>query len=448
MFSFLSPQKNGCSHYTLHPFLFQALFYGNNSLIKSPALPATGLAEYCYGAMFNSSHYLKDAPALPATTLAKDCYQTMFIYSHDLTGAPELPAMDLAPQCYYGMFMSCSSLVTPPTLPATGLAYDCYRDMFNKTPITSAPELPANRVVEDGGATHIYSHMFEGCSNLSSINVALTNWETMDNLPYYTQMIKDWVSGVAENGVFYKPAALDEEFGPSRIPSGWQVVNKDVYYAPLTFKGLSSSNAVQLNQHGSPSAIVLDYSKNNGPWTTYNVGDIIELNENETVAFSGTNDHFSKDQNNFYHFTMSGIIEASSNIQSLINFSDSCTRSCYFGLFWGCDSLITAPQLLATTLAYRCYYQMFRGCTSLTSAPDLPATRLNYNSCYQGMFYGCTSLSSINVSFTDWHDVAVNQTTNWLYNVASQGTFIKPTALEVVNAASNIPYDWTVVNKD
>jgi len=45
-------------------------------------------------------------------------------------------------------------------------------------------------------------------------------------------------------------------------------------------------------------------------------------------------------------------------------------------MFRGCTSLITAPELPATTLTNYGYQGMFGGCTSLTKAPDLPATTL------------------------------------------------------------------------
>ena len=68
--------------------------------------------------------------------------------------------------------------------------------------------------------------------------------------------------------------------------------------------------------------------------------------------------------------------------------------SCYNRMFEGCRSLTTAPVLSATTLEVGCYIYMFSGCTSLTTAPStLPATTLT-QSCYLGMFYGCTSLTT------------------------------------------------------
>ena len=69
------------------------------------------------------------------------------------------------------------------------------------------------------------------------------------------------------------------------------------------------------------------------------------------------------------------------------------TTRCYGGMFYGCNFLKTAPALPATNLAERCYGHMFYGCTSLTTAPELPATTLAKYS-YSNMFQGCTSLTT------------------------------------------------------
>lgn len=239
----------------------------------------------------------------------------------------------------------------------------------------------------------------------------------------------------------------------------------------LTFTGKSATNAVCLSTYGSPDAVILSTNKNGGQWTAYTTGTIIELASGDTLAISGANDHFSKDLNNRYIFAMTGTIQAAGNIQSLMNFSDSCTNTCYYRLFSNCTSLTQTPQLPATTLAascYRamfsgctglnstpilpaltavdqCYRDMFYGCTSLTDAPQLPATTL-YTRCYYCMFFGCTNLSSISVNFTDWTQ-ATNATTNWLALVAANGTFICPTALNTTTRDfSHVPTNWNVVN--
>ena len=68
-------------------------------------------------------------------------------------------------------------------------------------------------------------------------------------------------------------------------------------------------------------------------------------------------------------------------------------NQCYYGMFYGCTSLTTAPELKAETLAPSCYNAMFQGCTSLTVAPELKSETLADN-CYSHMFQGCTSLTT------------------------------------------------------
>ena len=116
---------------------------------------------------------------------------------------------------------------------------------------------------------------------------------------------------------------------------------------------------------------------------------------------------------------------------------------CYYTMFQGCTSLTVAPELPATTLADYCYYTMFQGCTSLTSAPELPATTLA-NYCYKSMFDGCTKLNSLTVYANNIS--ATNCTTDWLYGVASTGTFRNlGSATYEKDSPSGIPSGWTVV---
>ena len=114
-------------------------------------------------------------------------------------------------------------------------------------------------------------------------------------------------------------------------------------------------------------------------------------------------------------------------------------------MFYVCTNLVNAPVLPATTLASSCYIGMFQGCTSLTTAPELPATTLA-NNCYQQMFYDCTNLNYIKCLATDIS--ASNCLSNWVYNVASTGTFVKNSAATWnVTGLNGIPTGWTVVNE-
>ena len=126
----------------------------------------------------------------------------------------DLEQTPLASYCYYGIFRGCTGLTSAPELPATTLANSCYRNLFSGcTGLTSAPELPATTLVSS-----CYYNMFSGCTNLSLIKVNFTVW---------TDQTSIWVDGVSPTGTFYKPSALPEEYGTSKIPTGWTVVNID-----------------------------------------------------------------------------------------------------------------------------------------------------------------------------------------------------------------------------
>lgn len=74
----------------------------------------------------------------------------------------------------------------------------------------------------------------------------------------------------------------------------------------------------------------------------------------------------------------------------------TAVASCCYGMFQGCTSLTTAPEINAiitgdfSTNRY-CFQNMFAGCTSLISIPALKNTDVTYY-CYAGMFYGCSAL--------------------------------------------------------
>ena len=213
----------GCTGLTSAPELpatalatncYSSMFRSCTGLTSAPELPATTLVDLCYSSMFRSCTGLTSAPELPATTLATNCYNSMFYGCTGLTSAPELPATTLAGRCYNSMFWGCTGLTSAPELPATTLATNCYSSMFyGCTGLTSAPELPATTLV-----ANCYYYMFRGCAKLSLIRVHFTAWGIQTT---------NWVTNVSSAGTFYKPSALSEEFGESKIPTGWTVVNID-----------------------------------------------------------------------------------------------------------------------------------------------------------------------------------------------------------------------------
>ena len=114
---------------TLTAYCYSGLFLNCTSLVISPELPATTLANYCYRNMFDSTGIV-EAPKLPATTLKSGCYNVMFNKCYSLVKAPVLSATSLANDCYANMFQNCTNLDTLPKLPATTLPSNCYFAMF------------------------------------------------------------------------------------------------------------------------------------------------------------------------------------------------------------------------------------------------------------------------------------------------------------------------------
>ena len=252
----------------------------------------------------------------------------------------------------------------------------------------------------------------------------------------------------------------------------------------LCFTAIYDNQTIRLTKVGSPDSINLQTSTDGKSWTPYNVEDIITVpNAGGKVYFSavGSNYTLATSPNDYYRFITTSELEASGNVNSLLEEDPNIARTmslegrnfCYAYLFSGA-ALTTAPELPATTLAYGCYammfkdctvltqapvlpaydladfcyYYMFENCISLTQAPELPAYQL-IESCYAYMFQGCTSLNYVSVGFDNWYPP--NATDNWLNNVAATGTFVCPYTLigntpEDIRSTSTVPASWNMTS--
>lgn len=316
------------------------------------------------------------------------------------------------------------------------------------------------------------------------------------------------------------------------------VVGPDYFY----IESLGDANTISVKNVGSGDTYgvtpTLEYSTDKNTWNTitfdWTSGEHttklpVKLNTGEKMYFRNDTRKFSNDYNKYITFSTSVSSNVGGDIRTLSNYLDvnsettpqsymfyrlfyinknivdasnlklpytRLAKSCYQEMFWGCDSLTTAPtelpattladscyrnmfdscdllttvptELPATTLAYECYRYMFSGCTSLTTAPSLPATTLS-SYCYSDMFHGCTSLTTApalpatrlesNCYYYMFYDCiklnsitvfadnisATNCTNNWLRGVASTGTFINFGSATYPTGASGIPSGWTEV---
>jgi uncharacterized protein (TIGR02145 family) len=468
---------------------FMHLFWKNTKLTDASQLllPATQLANSCYYGMFSGCTGLTAAPALPATTLASSCYEDMFLSCTGLTAAPALPATTLANYCYRSMFQGCTGLTAAPTeLPATTLAAECYRYMFAScTNLTAAPVLPATQL-----ANSCYYMMFSACLHLNSVTCLATSGINQDYSTY------NWLDGVAATGTFTAVSTANWPTNSANgIPSGWTRVDAVTLATPLTMEALTAGTIVVNNppqgmQYSLNGVDTIAMTTN----ITVSAGDKVaffgngtNITEYDGTTISGSGDGFTcKVYGNIMSLvnetgyetatTLTGSYTFSNLFQNNTTLTDAsglllpattlstgcyaymfsgCTSltaapvlpattlaiECYMYMFQGCTGLTAAPALPATTLADECYMYMFKGCTGLTAAPVLPATQLA-SFCYYKMFHGCSNLSSVTCLATS----GINQdysTTNWLYGVATTGTFTKDANANWEAGYSGIPSGWT-----
>lgn len=201
---------------TLDPYAFHFLFYDCSSLVDANGLelPATTLADSCYGGMFYNCTALTEAPELPAMEIPSSAYYSMFRGCTSLTKAPDLPATSFTGTSSYAyMFYGCTNLTdVPEILPATELTISCYQYMFYEcSSLTRAPELPATTLV-----TQCYRYMFSQCASLNYIKCLATDRSAARCTMY-------WVNDVGTEGTFVCSADASWGSGIDGIPSGWTV---------------------------------------------------------------------------------------------------------------------------------------------------------------------------------------------------------------------------------
>ena len=88
---------------------------------------------------------------------------------------------------------------------------------------------------------------------------------------------------------------------------------------------------------------------------------------------------------------------------------------------------------------------MFINCSNMVEAPELPAAGLvGTIQAYIRMFYNCSKLNYVKC-LADIDNAS--DTSEWLYGVASTGTFVKSaSATDWPSGVDGIPTGWTVVD--
>ena len=186
------------------------------------------------------------------------------------------------------------------------------------------------------------------------------------------------------------------EWGTDKIKGG-----KAEEYIPYVTFAAEKAQKFMMTEHDGYKISGLEYSVNNGDWTTLEAGTGVTFGgSNGNLRLRGTNLNGTSvtGQYSTITFTDSNVpVACTGDIRTLLDWDNYTTvnteNAMFIKLFENCSVLTSAPELPATSLAYNCYYCMFFGCTNLKSAPKLPAPTLT-TCCYFAMFAMCTNLKT------------------------------------------------------
>ena len=182
------------------------------------------------------------------------------------------------------------------------------------------------------------------------------------------------------------------EWGTDKIKGG-----KAEEYIPYVTFTAEKAQKFMMTEHEGYKISELEYSVNNGDWTTLESGTGVTFGgSNGNLRLRGKN--LKGTQYSTITFTDSNVpVACTGDIRTLLDWDNYTTvnteNAIFIKLFENCSVLTSAPELPATSLAYNCYLGMFSGCTNLKSAPKLPAPTLT-TCCYSCMFSGCTNLKT------------------------------------------------------
>ena len=210
----------------------------------------------------------------------------------------------------------------------------------------------------------------------------------------------------------------------------------------------------------------MGYSKDGTTFIKWNPGENITLNSGEYIYVYNKTEVLTKNITSGLYFNLSGAIEASGNIMSILDFSDEVPYYGFYGLFSGqsgvtkaselklpaqkvgehaydemffnCANLKEASDLPATTIGIGAYFSMFGLCANLEKGPYIKATSIG-GGAFEEMFSGCTNLNYIKLDFRGALGFI-----NWVQGVTATGKlyYNGPTT---DHSNNKIPTNFTVV---
>lgn len=107
---------------------------------------------------------------------------------------------------------------------------------------------------------------------------------------------------------------------------------------------------------------------------------------------------------------------------------------------------LTIP--IESTFSMGTFNNMFQGCTLIEQAPyivvdEIGVRPVNSNTVFGYMFDGCSNLSYIRT----YTQLPESETTNWVRNVSTNGTFVTDLPDRYTRGVNGIPTNWQVIKK-
>lgn len=238
---------------------------------------------------------------------------------------------------------------------------------------------------------------------------------------------------------------------------------------------MPDGGTVTLTKNGTPTAVMLEYSLDNGStwteWTesgnvrtkTLTAGRVMHIRNT-----SPTSTGFSTGSSSYYQFSFDADTHAGGNIMSLLCSDPSLsimTGYCFRYLFYNNIKLQTVDLSGMTSISYNGCNGMLSGCTSLTTVDMSNVTSIDSYGC-NSMLFDCTSLTTVDISgvtsignggcsnmcyrCTHLSTVKIDNPTmsssslsGWLINVSPTGDFYCSASLSIPTGTSGIPTGWT-----
>lgn len=471
----------------MKPNCYRSLFYGCTSLINPPKLPATKMATGCYQQLFRNCSKLVNAPELPAKVLVEGCYRSTFqgcsklnnitVYADDIsaTNCTFRWLYNVASEGIFNNYGSATYTVDSPSGIPTGWVenkneyfyienkYNGTNKIYLKTQTSySKPDTGefaktiqyskdkktwttidlnykytvgsiqsttvTNLTLSLNNGEKVYFRNDNGyfCYMVSSIGTHSHMFSSDENIKVGGN-IKSLLNYKDMNGTKLKKGCFNNMFsGAEYLSDAKNLILNDMNLAENCYYSLFKGCYALTNTPVLPATNLASHCYDN-MFSSTALTTAPKLPATKLAPYCYRNLFFG--------------------CTSLVNAPElpatTMATSSYDSMFYFCTSLTTAPELPATTLATSCYYTMFKNCSKLTSAPALPATKLAPY-CYLSIFENCSKLNSLIVYAND--NSALNCTSGWLYNVASEGTFHNlGTATYEKNSIDGIPTGWTEV---